>query len=67
MGGLCAAQDQDLEAVCRRAERLSVFAWVFRYPGDPEEPTRDEADSALRLAREVYEVMLSRLPAGVRP
>ncbi len=67
IGGLCAGHARDLEALCRRAERLSVFAWVFRYPGDPEEPTRNEADGALRLAREVYDAVLSRLPAEVRP
>jgi HEPN domain-containing protein len=67
VGGLCVEQDQSLEPVCRRAERLSVFAWVFRYPGDPEEPAGDEAQSALALAREVLEVMLSRLPSELRP
>ncbi len=67
IGGLCVAHDQSLESLCRRAERLSVFAWVFRYPGDPEEPVRDEAESALGLAREILEAMLSRLPAELRP
>lgn len=67
IGGLCAAHDQNLESLCRRAERLSVFAWAFRYPGDAEEPASDEAESAFRLAREILEVMLSRLPAELRP
>jgi len=49
------------------AGELSVFAWAFRYPGDPEEPTRDEAESALGLAREILEAMLSRLPVELRP
>jgi HEPN domain-containing protein len=66
VGGLCAAQDQSLESVCRRAERLSVFAWVFRYPGDPEEPAREEAQSALILAREILESTLLRLPAELQ-
>jgi HEPN domain-containing protein len=67
VGGLCAAQDQSLESVCRRAERLSVFAWVFRYPGDPEEPAGEEAQKVLDLAREVFEAVLSRLPDELRP
>lgn len=67
IGGLCAEQDHGLEPLCRRAERLSVFAWVFRYPGDPEEPAREEAESALHLAREIHETILSRLPAELRP
>jgi hypothetical protein len=44
---------------------LSVFAWVFRYPGDPEEPAIDEVRNALALAREVIEAVLSRLPGEV--
>ena len=48
-------------------QRLSVFAWAFRYPGDPEKPARDEAESALGLAREILKVMLSRLPAELQP
>lgn len=67
IGGLCAAHDQSLEPLCRRAERLSVFAWAFRYPGDPEEPSRDEAESALGLSHEILEVLRSRLPAELQP
>ena len=33
----------------------------------PPEPARDEAESALSLAREILEALLSRLPAEVRP
>jgi HEPN domain-containing protein len=67
IGGLCVEGDQSLEPICRRAERLSVFAWVFRYPGDPEDPSVDEGRSALALAREVLEAILSRLPGELRP
>ena len=67
IGGLCVSIDVSLEAICMRGDRLSVFAWAFRYPGDPEEPTRAEVDSAIALAREVYEAMLAKLPQDVRP
>lgn len=67
IGGLCVVNDTSLESVCRRADRLSVFAWAFRYPGDPEEPTRIEVEGALALAREVYDAMLVRLPPELRP
>ena len=67
IGGLCVEHDAGFDPYCRRAERLSVFAWAFRYPGDPEEPARDEAEGALRLAHEVYEAVLSRVPAELRP
>ena len=66
IGGLCVGNDPSLEPLCRRAERLSVFAWVLRYPGDPEELTREEAEGALRLAHEVREALLPRLPAELR-
>jgi hypothetical protein len=46
---------------------LTEYAWLFRYPGDPEEPTADEARSALAIAREVHEAILSRVPPESRP
>ncbi len=67
IGGLCVANDASLESICQRADRLSVFVWAFRYPGDPEEPTRTEVDDALALAREVYEAMLAKLPSELHP
>jgi HEPN domain-containing protein len=56
-----------LASLAEWAEDLTQFAWVFRYPGEPEEPSREEAESALALAREVYDTVLSRLPAEVGP
>ena len=67
IGGLCVAKDSSLESLCQRADRLSVFAWAFRYPGDPEEPCGTEVEEALRLAREVFDEMLTRLPAELKP
>jgi hypothetical protein len=55
-----------LETLLRRAERLSVYAWAFRYPGDAENPSVEEAQGALAVAREVVEAMLARLPAEIR-
>ena len=66
IGGLCVGHDASLEPLCRRAERLSVYAWVFRYPGDPGEPTREEAESAFQLAQEICGALLPRLPAELR-
>ena len=67
IGGLCVANDSSLEPICVRADRLSVFAWAFRYPGDPDEPTRTEVEDALALARVVHEAMLANLPPELRP
>jgi hypothetical protein len=55
-----------LEPLLKRAERLSVYAWAFRYPGDADEPPLEEAQASLALAREVVEAMLSLLPMEIR-
>jgi len=67
IGQQCVALDATLEDVARRAATLTEYAWKFRYPGEPEEPPVAEAQEALALAREVYEVVLSRLPGEVQP
>ena len=46
---------------------LTEYAWKYRYPGEPAEPDEAEARQALALAREVYDAILARLPAEVRP
>ena len=65
VGRQCTAIDASLEKLLRRAEALSVYAWAFRYPGDVENPSVEEALGALAVAREVVEGMLARLPAEI--
>ncbi len=67
IGLQCATLDVSLEALCRRAERLTVFAWIFRYPGDVQEPPVEEVAGALALAHEIYDAVLARVPAEARP
>jgi HEPN domain-containing protein len=67
IGEQCAAIDASLDPVCRRAERLTPFAWIFRYPGDVGEPRTEEVAEARALAREVYDAVLARLPTETRP
>jgi HEPN domain-containing protein len=67
VGQQCIALDRSLEPLCRSAEGLTTFAWIFRYPGEPEEPPVEDAVGVLALARDVYNAVLSRLPGEVRP
>lgn len=67
IGQQCVRIGHSLEALARRAEALTVFAWVFRYPGDADEPPAPEVEAAFILAREVYASVLSRVPAAVHP
>lgn len=67
VGQRCVVVDETLEAICREAERLTTFAWIFRYPGDVDEPPPEEVADALVLARRVYDAILARLPAELRP
>ncbi len=60
IGEPCLAIDPSLRAIIDPP--LTQYAWEFRYPGDPEEPTVEEADEALALARNAYQGLLSRLP-----
>ena len=59
--------DFTLEALLREAAPLTEYAWKFRYPGEPDLPPIEEAEAALALARQVYDAILNRLPAEVRP
>jgi HEPN domain-containing protein len=67
LGEACVVLDPALEGLLRRAAGLTEYAWRFRYPGDPEEPSDAEASEALCLAQTVYEAVLSRLPEEVNP
>jgi hypothetical protein len=59
--------DPGLESLLRAAAVLTEYAWEYRYPGRPEEPSQSEASEALRIAREVAQAVLSRLPGEARP
>lgn len=67
IGEACAVIDPTLEPLLRRAAELTEYAWRFRYPGNPEEPSEEEAKEALALAREVFDSLLHRLPSDVCP
>ena len=65
VGEQCVSIDPTLGETVDRGVPLSEYAWKFRYPGGPYEPTPEEAIETLAIAREVVEAVLSRLPAEV--
>jgi HEPN domain-containing protein len=67
LGMQCTFIDSELESVLREAAPLTEYAWKYRYPGDVPEPTQAEADRGLALATMVFETLIERLPADVRP
>jgi HEPN domain-containing protein len=62
LGEQCLTIDPSLKSLIDRAVPLTEYAWEFRYPGEAEEPTLDEANMALAVANEVYEAVGARLP-----
>jgi HEPN domain-containing protein len=67
IGEQCLAVDGTLRGVIDEAAPLSEFAWRFRYPGNPYEPSSEEVIGALSIARSVVGSVLNRIPADVRP
>jgi HEPN domain-containing protein len=67
LGHQCIQIEPSFEPSLRSAFKLTVYAWAFRYPEEPEEPVSGDAASAMLMARGVYEMVLSKLPADVRP
>jgi HEPN domain-containing protein len=66
LGQQCITVVPELKAIVDRAVPLTDYAWKFRYPGEPDEPEHDEAEAALAIARDLVDVILGRLPKGVR-
>lgn len=57
----CEKQDPSLQSLLAPARDLSVYAWVFRYPGSTGTPSRGEAENALAVARSIYEAVSGRV------
>jgi HEPN domain-containing protein len=67
LGRQCVALDATLGTLANQAAPLTEYAWRFRYPGESDEPVREEAEQALAVARIVYEAILTRMPPEARP
>lgn len=61
VGRACAAIDAALTPLVDDAAPLTEYAWRFRYPGDAEEPSRDEARDAAEIARRVVAFVAERV------
>jgi HEPN domain-containing protein len=62
LGSQCLRIDSSLEPLLRPAAPLTEYAWRFRYPGEPVEPSRGETDAALRLAETIVAAVTERIP-----
>jgi len=67
LGRQCVALDAALERLAGQAAPLTEYAWKFRYPGESDEPAREEAEQALAAARNVYEAILTHVPPEAQP
>jgi len=64
LGRACAAIDPGLGHLIDAAAPLTEYAWKFRYPGDVGDPTRDEAERAVAVARKLFIAVKALLFAG---
>jgi HEPN domain-containing protein len=61
LGALAVQFDATVEALIDRVVDLSKYAWMFRYPGDPVEPTVEEAQEILGRAKSVVDEIRTRI------
>lgn len=66
LGEACLVIDPSLRSCVDSAVPLTEYAWLYRYPGEQQELERDEAETALALARATASEFSRRLPEQVR-
>ena len=67
LGDSCTSSEPSLGAEVATVTVLTKYAARFRYPGAPYEPTLQEAQEALRLARDFTGVVAAKLAPGLIP
>ena len=60
---MCFTIDGSLASAIQEVTPLSEYAVKFRYPGAPWEPSMQEAQESLQLARSFLNGVLKRLPS----
>jgi HEPN domain-containing protein len=63
----CESLDSSFSAHRTAARLLTPYASQFRYPSAVEEPAQVDADTAVRLAWDLFRQVLSRLPNQAHP
>lgn len=56
--------DEELSRKLASAARLTPYGVDIRYPGDQGEPSLEEAQEAVQLAHQVYDVVVRRIGLG---
>ena len=67
LASACEAIEPGLAATLQPARDLTVFAWQFRYPGEPSVPSEQETRDYVATARSAYEAILALVPREARP
>jgi HEPN domain-containing protein len=58
--------DQTMEPLVDGVVEFTKYAWMFRYPGEADEPSVAEAVAVLHRAREFVEAIMIKLPEEAR-
>lgn len=67
LGEQCLEIDDSLRTSIDQAVPLTEYASKFRYPGEPEDPSVEEADEAIASARRLFEAVSNVLPPAIHP
>lgn len=67
LASACEDIDPTLIEILNPARDLTVFAWEFRYPGEADVPSLEEARQFREIAVKVYQSILARLPQEAHP
>ena len=67
IGRQCLSIEPSLAKAISEAEDLTVFAWLFRYPGEAEDPPLADARRYLEAGQRLNQAIQSGLPAECRP
>jgi HEPN domain-containing protein len=57
----CERIDPALKPTLEPIREFTVFAWIFRYPGEPQTPPREDCVRVLDFARRVVDVIRGQI------